>query len=782
MRITYHVSRITPPAGGMPPKARKRAQARKRHLSRTPAVRSLPLGLRPQGEQGASVTHHALGMAFLVFIVTLLPRLYSLGTFLTIDEVKWAEGAAQFLLALRSGNLFQTYWHFHPGITITWGSALALWATCISAPDLAACANAHVKNLAESIGWLRLSPVLLTSLGVTGVYVWGRKLVGDRAALLTALFLAFDPFFVAHSRILNGDAGAAILMFLSLLVFLLYWQRGSTMSLWLILSGGLAGLACLTKLPAPLIGVFVGGLGLVAMVGEWPEKRRRAVRHWVVALAVWGVVAGLVFVLFWPAMWVAPFETLRSMYVDAFEVGGAGEGHDTFFLGQTVTDPGPWFYPYAIAFRLTPIVIVGLLITIAWLLLPAAYIVFRTVYLTLRHWPGRFTDYISRFTLHASRISLHAARLTFSNSRLVVITLIMFAFIIFIIMFSNISPKKLDRYVIAVTPALLLLAAPGFVRLEQWCARSSAPLLLCPLVLPHLLLIGIVLLQFLFVILTRPYYLTYYNPLLGGVNGAARQVPVGWGEGLEQAAFYLNSLPNAESLTVSSWYSDIFDPYFMGQRASFSDDGRAQLAADYVVFYVNQIQRQKPYAGLVDYFQARESVFVVRVEPTGGISNSSDPEAGNHQVRWVEVYQAPAAQSAGGAPEVEGVAQLLAYKVAGSRITEDAVEDDFPKLLAVDEVAVTLFLRVLGPLPDDTTISVSLTDGNLWGEWTLAEIKGEWQEGHIVEWRGVLTLPPVMPPGEYRLRAVFQFKNGPLIAEFPISEKDPALNVERTTP
>jgi 4-amino-4-deoxy-L-arabinose transferase-like glycosyltransferase len=729
----------------------------------------------------------ATGITFLVFIVALLPRLYALGTFLTIDEVKWAEGAAQFLVALDSGDLFQTYWHFFPGITTTWGGALVLGGLCASMPDLATCANTQVENLGESIGWLRLSQVLLTSLAVTGVYILGRRLFGHRLALLTALLLAVDPFLVAHSRILNGDASAAILMFLSLLAFLLYWREISVSSrvvsairLSLILSGLMAGLALLTKLPSPLIIAFVGGLGLVALILAWRQEGGGALRRWFVALLVWGGIALLVFVALWPAMWVAPLETLGLMYIDAFEFGGIGEGHATFYLGQTVTDPGPWFYPYAIAFRLTPVTIVGLLMTIGWLLLPVAYIVLRTVYLTLRHWPDRFTDYISRFTLHASRSTLHAARLTFSNSRLVTVTLIMLAFIIFIILFSNASPKKLDRYVMAVIPPLVFFAALGFVKVEQWCLRPSAPSPLCPPILLRALLAGTVALQLLFTILAAPYYLTYYNPLLGGVKQAAMQVPVGWGEGLEQAATYLNNLPDAEFLTVSSWYSDMFHPYFVGQRASFSDDGRAQLAADYVVFYINQIQRQKPYPGLVDYFQAKEPVFKVAVNPTGGVTNSAEAEKSNHQVSWVEVYQAPAAQSASGAPKIEGVAQLLAYKVTGSRVAGSRLADDIPELPSADQVSVTLFLRVLGPLPEDTTFGVALKDGKMWGNWVLTEVKGEWQEGNIVEWHGLLTLPADMPPGEYRLWAAFQFADGSVIAEFPMSDKDPVISVEQT--
>ncbi|NJN93044.1 MAG: phospholipid carrier-dependent glycosyltransferase [Anaerolineales bacterium] len=331
-------------------------------------------------------THHAPRTVFLVFLAALLPRLYALGGFLTIDEVKWAEGAAQFLLALNSGNLAQTYWHFFPGITLAWGGALTLGAICLPAVNLAQCVQSQVEHLPDSIGWLRLTPVLLTSLWIAGVYGVGRKLVAEPVALLAAFLLAFDPFFIAHSRILNGDAITAVLMFLSLLSFLNYWlveaMNGrevrrvtegeqnfthSPIRHSLVLSAVLAGLALLTKLPAPIIGLFIGGLGLVALIFDWPKYRAAAVRRWMGVLALWGVIALAMVVLLWPALWVAPAATLQQMYMDSFEVGELGEGHDAFFMGRLLDDPGPWFYPYAIAFRLTPVVMLGLALAVMWL-------------------------------------------------------------------------------------------------------------------------------------------------------------------------------------------------------------------------------------------------------------------------------------------------------------------------------------------------------------------------------------------------------------------------------
>ncbi|GIK39164.1 MAG: hypothetical protein BroJett011_29970 [Chloroflexota bacterium] len=718
------------------------------------------------------ITHHPFLLPLLIFAAALLPRLYALGTFLTIDEVKWAEGAAQFLLALRSGDLAQTYWHFFPGITIAWGSALTLWARCLAAPDVGQCAQEAVARLPESIGWLRLTPVILTSLGVSGVYLLGRKLFPGKIPVMAALLLAFDPFFIAHSRILNGDAVVAILMFLSLLAFLIYWLNESangepTGQVWritnhkgafahsllrhsLLLSAVLAGLALLTKLPAPLIGLFITCLGLVALAFDWPRRGWGAVQPWVGVLAVWGVVALAVFVLLWPALWAAPAATLRQMYLDSFEVGGVGEGHDTFFLGQTLDDPGPWFYPYALAFRLTPVVLLGLFIAIGWLL--------------------------SRFRAKAA----HPTHFSRPDPELAA-TWSIIAFVIFIIVFANISPKKLDRYVMAVIPALIFLAAIGLGKIGQRSRGAEEQGRGFFALGSNILLAGLVGFQLVSAILAAPYYLTYYNPLLGGPERAAAQVPVGWGEGLEQATGYLNSLPGAESLTVSAWYSDIFSPYFVGQRASFADDGRAQLAADYVVFYINQLQREKPYPGLINYFRANEPVFVVNIGPTGHPSNVTG-------ARWVEVYQAPAAQSASGAPKIEGVAQLLAYKVTGNRIISNKAATDVASSSNNNEVFVTLFLRILGPLPAGSSFSAILAPihnpsseihaqkGSPKSDvWQPAPLKAEWREGAVVEWPGILTLPPDTPPGEYRLAVTLRGLDGSTIADIAISEKDPAI-------
>ncbi len=95
----------------------------------------------------------------------------------------------------------------------------------------------------------------------------------------------------------------------------------------------------------------------------------------------------------------------------------------------------------------------------------------------------------------------------------------------------------------------------------------------------------------------RPSYLTAYNPLLGGIRVAARTVLVGWGEGLAEAAAYLNDRPDAQDGRVASWYGkNVFGAFYQGESYDLSYD--TPLAADlyshdvdWVVTYINQDQR-----------------------------------------------------------------------------------------------------------------------------------------------------------------------------------------------
>jgi len=153
----------------------------------------------------------------------------------------------------------------------------------------------------------------------------------------------------------------------------------------------------------------------------------------------------------------------------------------------------------------------------------------------------------------------------------------------------------------------------AFEALQGWADRWSAAV---GRTSTALLVSIVMLVQFFGALQSYPYFLNYYNPLLGGGKKAPEVMMVGWGEGLDQAARYLNQKPGAENMKVISWSADgCFSYIFNGSAATIDYDmGLSDLRrADYVVLYLNQWQRQAPYPEFLAYFEGFSPELVVRI-------------------------------------------------------------------------------------------------------------------------------------------------------------------------
>ena len=93
---------------------------------------------------------------------------------------------------------------------------------------------------------------------------------------------------------------------------------------------------------------------------------------------------------------------------------------------------------------------------------------------------------------------------------------------------------------------------------------------------------------------------------------------VGWGEGLDQAARYLNINRESQDLKVLSYYPDgCFSYFHEGETihaASEWDETLERLASvDYVVLYIHQWQRQLPFSEMLDFFGELSPVEVIKI-------------------------------------------------------------------------------------------------------------------------------------------------------------------------
>lgn len=516
-------------------------------------------------------------VSLLLFTVSLLLRLPRLGGFLTPDEQRiWTTLTAEFLAALLRGDWAATATSGYPGVTTTWAGSLGLalhWLLArpadIGTANLAGMAQALLADPArlDMLPWLRLGVALVAAGGVVVIFWLTRCLLDARTAWLAAALVALDPFFLAHTRILNTDPLLAVFLVSAWLALLLAYPGGAAASRrvqrpTLALSGAALGLAALTKTPALLMApLFV--LWIIWQQGQRHSSAAALVKASLIDFAWLGGSALLTALLFWPALWAAPVATLRRVVTFTAVLSQTGHELGNFWLGQPTAAPGLLFYPAALLWRSTPVTLIGLAMA---------------VILALRR------DRPGAGTIRA-----------------------LLLFIAWYALAMSLSPKKFDRYLLPAFPALDIVAAwgwgvaiAGVTRYGQKPATAQSPgrATRAATSTPPLLILSLLVLvaaQAGAALAHLPTYLTAYNPLLGGVRAAQRVLLVGWGEGLAEAAAYLNDRPGASR--VAAWYGhNVFAPFFRGQSFDLLYDlpTAADLYAndiDHVVTYINQVQR-----------------------------------------------------------------------------------------------------------------------------------------------------------------------------------------------
>jgi hypothetical protein len=470
-----------------------------------------------------------ISLIVILLFGAMLPRLCAIDRTITPDELTWVYRSIHFREALIDGRWRDTLVAGHPGVTTSWLGALGISAQLVIRP-----ADREIYGWLTKLAWMspdlipafprlatfltagRLAVALLCSLGVLGLYFLARPLFGQRGATLAAFMLAFDPFLSGLSGLLHVDGLAATFTILSLLVLMgrpKSWRSSAA-------AGLLSALAALTKSPTLLLVPFSALVLLIRSVrapadGTGQGDRLQAFLRYG---SIWLAAFLLTAILILPALWVAPADFIKTI-TSSVNRHATGALRPTFFMGQVAFEHGPHFYPVVLAFRLGPLVTIGLLLAL---------------------WPVAEGRKLSR------------------SNAVPILLLWVFLFVLLI----TPAAKKFDRYVLPAVPALILIAAAGWERLLSLRPRFSQ------FPIPH----ALVLLQALFLILVVPYPLLAYNPLLGGSAVASRVLSVGWGEGISAAARWLAEQPEAAETTATATNPLALASFFPGETLPFEPE------------------------------------------------------------------------------------------------------------------------------------------------------------------------------------------------------------------
>jgi hypothetical protein len=531
-------------------------------------------------EQAARRVGPGRPLALLAAMVTLCAlalglRLIGLGGAVTEDEDQWIGRSGVFARALARGEWGRTYLTGHPGVTVMWLTTSTLGLDRASA--LATRTGQDVTTLPDFLPALQVArvtfAVVQALLVVATALMVGRPL-GHPVGLLAGLLLAAEPFWAGVGPIVGMDGLLSGLLTVSLLALMLALRseagRGERLA-WAALSGLTFGLAFLSKttalLAGPMVPILVGVAAWQSRTGSPSLWKRTGVRAaWqglASVVAVWGTLAVLTIWLVWPAAWTSPLTTVTNALNFSAELGRTPHRPGNVFFGQPLEDPGPAFYPVALALRHGPGTTVGLLLLLAFGA-PAAW---RQPTWTL------------------------------------------LGFVALLLALLTLSPKKVDRYLLPTLPMLGILAAVGWYEAARRLGRlsqrdpspSPSPLLRPPPPLPRtgegdrgrgipgaraifVVALLALALQIWPLVVAGRFPLAAYNPLFGGSSMAERAIPIGWGDGLDVAGDRLRELAGGQAVVTAIWapLRVNFGAHAPGPVVSQAQIGEADFYVDYV--------------------------------------------------------------------------------------------------------------------------------------------------------------------------------------------------------
>ncbi|PIV10318.1 MAG: hypothetical protein COS49_01140 [Candidatus Portnoybacteria bacterium CG03_land_8_20_14_0_80_41_10] len=431
--------------------------------------------------------------------------------------------------------------------------------------------------------WARL-PMLLIML-LLGIYIfkWAKEIYGHRAGLLALLLYSFSPTFLAHSRYVTTDVGAAAAFFIAAYYLIKWLQKPSKRNL--VWAGLVFGLALLTKFSLALLIPY-----FIFLVIVWVILKKQPLLKSMLGLLLIGLI-GLA--LIWPVyqfhVWNYPVErqlTDTQFHFRDFAVEEASApviwmadkpllrpygqfflgflmvmrrvlgGNTTYFLGE-VSNLG-WHHYFPIVFLIK---------------IPLTFLIFILIALFLAAWQIKKPFWQKPYHRTLKWLKNH---------------LIEFAFLSFLVLYWATSIKSnLNigvRHILPTFPFLYILVSG---QIDRWLNISFWPILekfkltaqglghtfktaflLCLKTYFKYLVVAILLFWYIWGTLAiYPHFLAYFSQFIGGTKNGYKYVTdsnLDWGQDLKRLAQFVEE--NKIDQIYLSYFGGGSPEYYLGNK------------------------------------------------------------------------------------------------------------------------------------------------------------------------------------------------------------------------
>ena len=448
----------------------------------------------------------------------------------------------------------------------------------------------------------RLPVVLLSILLGYFVYLWAKELYGKKAGLFALTLYAFDANIIAHSRFITTDLGIAATVFINL-YFLWKFLKEPSKKGFLLVTVTFA-IAFLTKFSAPILVITYAIVALYFVIRPRPFKKGSLLFTRFFNAGFFRRLFGFLLTFFIAGLgalfivWIVyAFQTInmpKEVFIKSMEAGldngpikdlllkiagipfmrplghymlgffmvqqHATGGHASFLLGQVSNG---WWYYYIVAFFVktaVPTMIFIALSPIFWM---------------------------------AQKKRKHKAK--------VILLVPVFIFIFFAL------TTKINlgiRYLLPIFPLLYVFISfiaeqVSLKDLKLFFSRKINFNTVFSVIFFALIVWGII-----SSVKTYPYYLTYFNELIGGPKNGMRYITdsnLDWGQDMKRLAKYVER-NNIDKIRVEYFGGADYPEYYLGSRYISWNVERAPEKGYYAISatYFQQSRAQNKYEWLKD--------------------------------------------------------------------------------------------------------------------------------------------------------------------------------------